>query len=143
MGLINRKVKRDPDLRARGLRGTARIDELKLLNRGVFQVSGKKVDAMMRGETTMTTVKVVLSVTLPDREPYEVKAKIPIPMMEFTKLGVGGTVPVMVDPDDQKHLEIDWEGEISEPTLEQRAEHDPVLKGLLDRRVDPPSPPSS
>jgi hypothetical protein len=138
MGLINRKVKRDADLAANGLRGTATIDELELLGRGEFQLSAKKVDAMMQGETTMTRVKIALRVTVAGREPYTVKTKLPVPMMEFTKLGVGGSVPVLVDPSDPDHLEIDWSGEIVEPTIEQRAEHDPVLKAALDRRVDPP-----
>jgi hypothetical protein len=138
MGLINRKVKHDADLAANGLRGTATIEALELLGRGEFQVSAKKVDAMMQGETTMTRVKIVLRVTLAGREPYTVKTKLPVPMLEFTKLGVGGSVPVLVDPADPDHVEIDWSGPIVEPTIEERAEQDPVLKALLDRRVDPP-----
>jgi hypothetical protein len=138
MGFLNRKVKRDADLAANGIRGTAVIEELELLGRGEFQVSAKKVDAMMQGETTMTRVKLALRVTVAGRAPYSVKTKLPVPMMEFTKLGVGGSVPVLVDPADPEHLEIDWDGQIVEPTIEERAEHDPVLKAMLDRRVDPP-----
>jgi hypothetical protein len=134
---IFRKVQRSEDLHATGRRGTARVLSTKLLNRGEFQVSAERAEEIMAGEATMTTVKLELEVSLDGETPYRVTQKVPVPMMAFTKVVEGSIVPVLVDPGDRKRLEIDWDGEIVEPTLEERAQHDPMLQSLLDRRVDP------
>ena len=137
---IFRKVEQSDDLRASGRPGRARIVGVKLLNRGEFQVAGKGAEQIMAGEATMTTMKLELEVHVDGESPYRVKVKQPIPMMEFTKMVEGCEVGVLVDARDRKRVEIDWGAPISEPSLEQRAEHDPMLKSLLDRQVDrPPS----
>ena len=116
----------------------ARILRAKLLNRGEFQVSGKRAEQIMAGDATMTTMKLELEVTVDgEPSPYRVKVKQPIPTMEFTKMVEGSEVGVLVAHDDRKQVEIDWDAAIAEPTLEERAANDPMLKSLLDRRVDP------
>jgi hypothetical protein len=135
---IFKKVKRSEDLRANGRRGTARVLSSKLLNRGEFQVSGKRAEQLMSGEATMTTLKLELEVTVDADAPYTVKLEAPVPMMVLTKVTAGTVLPVLVDPGDAEHLEIDWDGEIVEPSLEERARNDPMLQSLLDRRIDPP-----
>ena len=135
---IFRKVEQSGDLRASGRRGRARIVGAKLLNRGEFQVSGERAEENMAGEATVTTMKLELEVHVDGESPYRVKVTQPIPMMEFTKMVEGCEVGVLVGADDKKRVEIDWGAPISEPSLEQRAENDPMLKSLLDRRIDPP-----
>ena len=135
---IFRKIDRSADLREHGIPGRATVESLEMLQQGEFQLSAEKAAAMMRGEGTVIRAKIGLRVEPEDgRQPYSVTLKAPVPMMQWTRLGVGGVVHVLVDPKDAERLEIDWEAEIVEPTLEQRAEHDPVLKGLLERRVEP------
>ena len=86
----------------------------------------------------MTTMKLDIEVTVDGESPYRVKVKQPIPMMEFTKMVEGSEVGVLVDANDKKRVEVDWDAAISEPSLEERAENDPMLKSVLDRRIDPP-----
>ncbi len=136
MGIF-RKVEQSQDLRERGRRGRARILGAKLLNRGEFQLSGKRAEQIMSGEATMTTMKLDLEVTVDGESPYRVKVKQPIPTMEFTKMVEGSEVGVLVDAGNKKRVEVDWDAAISEPSLEERAQNDPMLKSLLDRRVDP------
>jgi hypothetical protein len=92
----------------------------------------------MSGDATMTTMKLHLEVTVDGESPYRVKVKQPIPVMEFTKMVEGSEVGVLVDATDKKRVAVDWDAAITEPSLEERAENDPMLKSLLDRRVDPP-----
>ena len=135
---IFRKIEQSEDLRASGRRGRARVRGAKLLNPGEFQVSGTRAEQIMSGDATMTTMKLDLEVTVDGESPYRVKVKQPIPMMEFTKMVEGSEVGVLVDAHDKKRVEVDWDAAISEPSLEERAENDPMLKSVLDRRVDPP-----
>jgi len=96
MGIF-KKVKRSEDLRANGRRGTARVLSSKLLNRGEFQVSGRRAEQLMSGEATMTTLKLELEVTVDADAPYTVKLEAPVPMMELTKVTAGTVLPVLVD----------------------------------------------
>ena len=136
---IFRKVEQSQDLGENGRRGRARVMGAKLLNRGDFQVSGERAEQVMSGDATMTTMRLDLEVTVDGESPYRVKVKQPIPMMEFTKMVEGSEVGVLVDARDNKRVEVDWHAAIAEPSLEERAENDPMLKSLLDRRVDPPA----
>ena len=138
MGLINRKVKRTEQLHASGVRGVATVESVKLVNRGEFKISISPED-LVTGATSVTRVKLELRVELPGREPYTTKMRVQVPMMSFTKLAAETIVPVVVDPAKPNDIEIDWDGEVVEPTLEQRAQNDPMLQALLDRRIDPPT----
>lgn len=136
---IFRKLERSADLPERGIVGRATIESVRMLQQGEFRISAERGAEMMRGEGTPIRAKLGLLVApVNGREPYRVELKTPVPALTWTRLGVGGTVAVLIDPNDAGRLEIDWEGEIVEPTLGQRAEHDPVLGELLARRVDPP-----
>jgi hypothetical protein len=136
---IFRKIERSPDLREHGIPGRATIGSLEMLQQGEFRISAEKTEQMMRGEGSPIRAKLALDVQPGDGRPaYPVTLKVAVPMMQWARLGVGGSVGVLVDPKDAKRVEIDWEAEIAEPTIEQRAEQDPVLRELLDRRVDPP-----
>ena len=53
MGWFKRKVKRSEDLRADGIRATARIEELELLDRGERQVNVSPED-LMAGTVSVT-----------------------------------------------------------------------------------------
>jgi hypothetical protein len=46
---------------------------------------------------------------------------------------VGTIVTVVVDPARSSDIEIDWDGEIVEPSLEQRVQNCPMLQAFLDR----------
>ena len=60
-------------------------------------------------------------------------------MMASARIMPGTEVEVLVDPDDDRRVEIDWDGPILEPSLEDRAASDPLLQAFVDRRVDPPT----
>ncbi len=107
-----------------------------MLNRGEFQVSGSRADELLSGEATMTTMRFELDL-LDGGAPAHIKVKQPVPMMLVARMVVGTEVGVLVDPDDAKRVEIDWEADVVEESLEDRAKHDPTLKALLDRRIDP------
>jgi hypothetical protein len=136
MGIF-RKTK-PPGLGDRGRPARARIASAELLDRGEFQISGKRAEELLAGEGTMTTVRFELDVVHDGAAPARVKVKQPVPTMLFARMVPGTEVGVLVDPDDAGHVEIDWDAEIVEETLEDRAKHDPTLQALLDRRVDPP-----
>lgn len=128
-----------PELRERGRPARARIAGTELLNRGEFQVSGKRAEELLTGEGTMTTVRFELDVAGEGQASYRVKVKQPVPTMLFARMVTGTEVGVLVDPDDRDHVEIDFDAPVVEESLEERAQHDPTLQALLDRRVDPPS----
>ena len=139
MGIF-KKVKQSPDLRAHGRAARARITEVEMLNRGEFQVSGSRADELLSGEATMTTMRFELDLLASSGgggPPTHVKVKQPVPMMLVARMVVGTEVGVLVDPDDAKRVEIDWDADVVEESLEDRAKHDPTLKALLDRRIDP------
>lgn len=136
MGIF-KKVK-TPELRGRGTTARARIATAELLNRGEFQVGGQRPEELLTGEGTMTTVRFELDVAVAGAAPYRVKVKQPVPTMLFARMVAGTEVGVLVDPDDAKHVEIDFDAPVVEESLEDRAKHDPTLQALLDRRVDPP-----
>lgn len=134
---IFRRVEKAADLRETGIPGRGMIESLKLLQQGEFRLSADKVDEMMRGEGSPIRARIGLRVEADDgREPYEVEIEPAVPVLQWARLGIGGVVPVLIDPKKAGRVEIDWDGEIIEPTLEQRAEHDPVLKAMLDRKAD-------
>jgi hypothetical protein len=137
MGIF-KKVKA-PDLRGRGRPARARIASTELLNRGEFQVSGTRAQDLLTGGGTMTTVRFELDVAVDGAASYRVKVKQPVPTMLFARMVAGTEVGVLVDPDDARHVEIDFDAPIVEESLEDRAKHDPTLQALLDRRVDPPA----
>lgn len=139
MGIFKR-VKQSPDLRAHGRAARARIAEVEMLNRGEFQVSGSRADELLTGEATMTTMRFELDVLASSGgggPAAHVKVKQPVPMMLVARMVVGTEVGVLVDPDDAERVEIDWDADVVEESLEDRAKHDPTLKALLDRRIDP------
>lgn len=136
---IFRKLQKADDLVADGIRRRATVTKAELLNRGEFQVSGKRAEAMLAGEATMITMRLELDVASDQGEPTRVKLKSPVPMMLSTRVAIGTELEVLVDPSDARKVAIDWDAPIAEPSLEERAEHDPMLKELLDRRVDPPA----
>jgi len=137
MGIF-KKVKQSPDLRDHGRAARARIVEVEMLNRGEFQISGKRADELLTGEATMVTMRFELDIATDGAAPYRVKVKQPVPTMLSARMVVGTEVGVLIDPDDPKRVEIDWDADVVEESLEDRASHDPALKALLDRRVDPP-----
>lgn len=132
-----RKIEQSDDLRASGRRGRARVRRAKLLDRGEPQVPAARAEHIVAGDET-TTMKLELEVTIDGERPYRVKVKQPIPTMEFTKMVAGSEVGVLVAADDKKRVEVDWNAPITEPSLEERAKRDPMLRSLLNRRVDPP-----
>jgi hypothetical protein len=143
VGLFFRKIRSDPELREHGLPGKATVTALKLLGgTREIRLSRRKAEELLRGEASVTRAKVELSIQLDDGRPaYASKAKLNVPLPIWGRLGVGAVLPVRVDPDDLERFEVDWEGEIAEPTLEQRAAGDPLLESLLERRREPPDEP--
>jgi hypothetical protein len=84
----------EDDLRERGITGSALIRRAKTLG-------------MELGERTL--VELILTVHLPGRDPYQVKDLTMVPNDQLITVGANLTVPVLVDPDDQTRLMVDWE----------------------------------
>jgi hypothetical protein len=109
VGLFMKKTKPDDELLAKGLRGHATVLHVKApMMDTEMSMSKKKYEEMLRGDTTPIHRKVQLKVEVPGREAYEVETKLNIPVMRSGKLVAGAGLTVLVDPDDPKHLAVDW-----------------------------------
>lgn len=51
-------------------------------------------------------VKFLLQITMPDREPYKIKYKDVISMLDLGSINVGAKLPVFVDPDNPENILI-------------------------------------
>jgi hypothetical protein len=104
-----KKTKPDEELLQQGIRGHATVLHVKApMMDTEMSVSKKKFEEMLRGDVTPVRRKVQLKVEVPGREAYEVETKLNIPMMRSGKLAAGAGLTVLVDPDDPKHLAVDW-----------------------------------
>ena|SRR5437763_9165155 len=81
-------------LRRVGLAGSARVLR--------FEGTGITVDED-------PVVDVELRVELPDREPYQVRQRVPVPRRHAGSLNDGTPVRVHVDPDDPRRVLVEWD----------------------------------
>jgi hypothetical protein len=109
MGLFFKKTKPDEELVEKGLRGTATVLHVEMAGMvESISMSNDKAEEMIRGDVTPIRRKVRMRVEVPGREAYEVETKLNVPVLVSGKLVAGSGVSVLVDPDDPKHVAVDW-----------------------------------
>jgi hypothetical protein len=84
----------DDDLRARGVEGTALLESVKVLG---MELADR------------TLIEVVMTVSVPGRRRYAVKNLSMAPTDQLIAIGRNLSVPVLVDPEDETRLMVDWD----------------------------------
>jgi hypothetical protein len=124
------------DLLERGIKGTAIVEKADMRGvMGMTEYSGymsqKHMEQLLTGETSMTKYKLRLTVQLPGRTPYSATVTLPVPTMKTKFMTGGSTLPVLVDPDKDDHIGIDWSGEFKTGTISQMADANPMIAAAL------------
>lgn len=134
MGLFFKKTKPSSDLSRDGIRCRASVEHSEMLSQGSQSGAFSKgtIESVLSGEQSPLRYKVRLRVEPEVGEPYEVTTKLAVPMMKAGWLRAGGTVEVLVDPDDAKHLAIDWNGAHEEGTLSAMFADNPLARTALE-----------
>jgi hypothetical protein len=133
MGFFNRKTKPDDDLIENGLRAKATVQKA---NMGAMvsydgYMRQKNVEALLSGEKSMTRYKLDLVVELPGREPYSAHATVSVPMSKVRYMTGGSVLPVLVDPNKESRLNVDWDGEFVQGTLAEMANSNPLIAAAM------------
>ncbi|HEY4346064.1 MAG TPA: SHOCT domain-containing protein [Gaiellaceae bacterium] len=134
MGLFSKSTKPSDDLLQRGIRGTATVEEAHmggLVTEYSGFMSQKKQEQLLTGETSMTKYKLKLLVQIPTKEPYKASVTVPVPMMKVRYMAGGSVIPVLVDPDKDDRIAVDWEGEFKQGTLADMAEANPIIAAAM------------
>jgi hypothetical protein len=133
MGFFFKKTKPDVDLRRDGVRCRATVEHADMLRQGSarMNLSGAKAESILSGELSPLRMKVRLRVEPEAGEPYEVKTKVSVPMMKAGWLRAGGTVGVLVDPNDRERLAIDWDGAHEEGSISELLADNPLARAAL------------
>jgi hypothetical protein len=94
---MNRKAKREAQLRAEGIEGKA-----KLIESWIIGKSGGELELI-------ELIEYELEVMVTGKQPYKVKHRQLTPFGVFTRLSKGTIIPVKVHPEKPKQLLLDWE----------------------------------
>lgn len=86
----------------------------------------------MSGEHSPLRQRLKLRVEPLVGEPYTVKTKVSVPIMKAGWVRAGGTIEVLVDPDDPKHLAIDWDGAHEEGGVAAMLSDNPLARAMLE-----------
>jgi hypothetical protein len=134
MGFFFKRTKPDVDLSREGVRCRATVEHADMTRRGSAQMglSSAKAESILSGEVSPLRMKVRLRVEPLAGEPYTVKTKVSVPMMKAGWLRAGGTVEVLVDPNDPDHLAIDWDGGHEEGTISDLLADNPLARAALE-----------
>jgi hypothetical protein len=134
MGFFFKRTKPDVDLSREGVRCRATVEHADMTRQGSAQMglSSAKAESILSGELSPLRMKVRLRVEPLAGEPYTVKTKVSVPMMKAGWLRAGGTVEVLVDPNDPDHLAIDWAGGHEEGTISDLLADNPLARAALE-----------
>jgi len=94
---MNRKAKREAQLRAEGIEGKAKLVESWIIGK-----SGGELESI-------ELIEYELEVMVTGKQPYKVKHRQLTPFGVFTRLSKGTIIPVKVHPEKPKQLLLDWE----------------------------------
>jgi len=79
-----------------------------------------------------------LRVEVPGRAAYELDTKLNIPVLQSGTFVAGNTVAVMVDPDDPKHLAVDWKPGIERGSMNTMLADVPMANAIMQGMgIDP------
>jgi hypothetical protein len=139
MGLFFKKTKPDEELEREGLRGKATVLHVRMPRGGMSAgLSMNKAEEMLRGDITPIRRKVRLRVEVPERAAYELDTKLNIPVLQSGTFVAGSTVTVMVDPDDPKHLAVDWKAGIERGSMNTMLADVPMANAIMQGMgIDP------
>jgi Short C-terminal domain len=133
LGLFNRSTKPSEDLIENGIKGRATVEKAHMGS--VTNYSGpmreKTVEQLLSGETSMTRYKLDLRVELPGREPYSAQATVSVPMGKMRFMTGGSVLPVLVDPNKNSRVNVDWDGEFEQGTLADMAAANPMIAAAM------------
>jgi hypothetical protein len=112
MGLFFRKTAPSADLLKDGIRGKATVQHVEEGRFGMeVNVRSGKVADILSGEESPIRKQLTLLIVVSGRNPYTVVRKMSVPVTKTSWVFAGGTVEVLVDPNDSEHVAIDWNGE--------------------------------
>lgn len=132
MGLFMKKTKPDEELLQSGIRGHATVLHVEMPRMGMeMSMSASKMQQVLEGDVTPIRKKIRLRVEVPGREAYEVETKLNIPVMVSGKVAAGAGLTVLVDPDEPKHLAVDWSAGVEQGSTTEMLADNPMAQAAL------------